>query len=178
MCRPEASTAAMTAAWQSVDDIKSHMLYFLENHDEQRIASDFFAGDARKGLAPWLCLALMGSNPIMLYAGQEYGERGMDEEGFSGRDGRTTIFDYWTVDSLYHAFVDKGMLTNEERQLHSDYQAILRLASSEKAVTEGAVGSSKLPLRRCRLRRLHTCPCHGLSAHPSCFVSLCQSVDR
>lgn len=137
MCRPEASTAAMTAAWQSVDDIKSHMLYFLENHDEQRIASNFFAGDARKGLAPWLCLALMGSNPIMLYAGQEYGERGMDEEGFSGRDGRTTIFDYWTVDSLYHAFVDKGMLTNEERQLHSDYQAILRLASSEKAVTEG-----------------------------------------
>ena len=112
MCRPEASTAAMTASWQSVDDIKSHMLYFLENHDEQRIASDFFAGDARKGLAPWLCLALMGSNPIMLYAGQEYGERGMDEEGFSGRDGRTTIFDYWTVDSLYHAFVDKGMLTN------------------------------------------------------------------
>ena len=73
----------------------------------------------------------------MLYAGQEYGERGMDEEGFSGRDGRTTIFDYWTVDSLYHAFVDKGMLTNEERQLHSDYQAILRLASSEKAVADG-----------------------------------------
>ena len=137
MCRPEASTLGITDAWQWVDDIKGHMLYFLENHDEQRVASDFFAGDARKGIAPWLCLSLMGGNPVMLYAGQEYGERGMDEEGFSGRDGRTTIFDYWTVDSLYHAFVDKNMLTEEEKQLHADYQAILRIASMEKAVADG-----------------------------------------
>ena len=130
-------TTTITNAWQSVDDINDHMLYFLENHDEQRIASDFFAADARKGVAPMLCLALMRNNPLMVYAGQEYGERGMDTEGFSGRDGRTTIFDYWNVDSLYHAFVNKDMLTAEEKTLHSDYQAIMRLASEEKAVTSG-----------------------------------------
>ena len=132
-----APTTAITNAWQSVDDINDHMLYFLENHDEQRIASDFFAGDARKGIAAMACLALMRQNPLMVYAGQEYGERGMDTEGFSGRDGRTTIFDYWTVPTLYHAFVDKDMLTAEEKNLHADYQAIMRIAAEEKAVCAG-----------------------------------------
>lgn len=132
-----ADTLDITYCWQSTDAISSHMLYFLENHDEQRIASDFFAGDARKGLAPMVCLALMRGNPLMLYAGQEYGERGMDSEGFSGLDGRTTIFDYWTVDSLYHGFVDKSLMTDDEKRLHSEYQAILRIASKEKAVADG-----------------------------------------
>ena len=37
---------------------------------------------------------------MMIYFGQEFGELGMDSEGFSGRDGRTTIFDYWSVDTV------------------------------------------------------------------------------
>ena len=68
------------------------MLYFLENHDEQRISSDFFVCKAEKGRAPLLVSTLMGQNPMMIYFGQELGEPGMDEEGFSGRDGRTSIF--------------------------------------------------------------------------------------
>ena len=74
------------------------MLNFLENHDEQRIASDFFAGDPRKGIPALIVSACMNTNPMMIYFGQEFGELGMDSEGFSGRDGRTTIFDYWSVD--------------------------------------------------------------------------------
>lgn len=42
----------------------------------------------------------MNTNPMMIYFGQEFGELGMDSEGFSGRDGRTTIFDYWSVDTI------------------------------------------------------------------------------
>lgn len=87
----------ITSQWQATDDIGGNMLYFLENHDEQRIGSDFFAGDGRKGIPGLMVSALMRQNPVMVYAGQEFGEHGMDEEGFSGRDGRTTIFDYWTV---------------------------------------------------------------------------------
>lgn len=130
-------TEAITRAWQSVDDISDHMLYFLENHDEQRIASDYFAGDGFRALPALIANVLMRTNPFMVYAGQEYGERGMDEEGFSGRDGRTTIFDYWTVTSLYHGFVDRKLLSSDEQKLQKKYRSILRMANAEKVFREG-----------------------------------------
>ena len=131
------SATDITRQWQTNDDIADHMLYFLENHDEQRIASDFFAGDARKGIPALMTSALMRTNPFMLYAGQEYGERGMDEEGFSGRDGRTTIFDYWSVDSLIHGYSSRRQLTKEEKSIESTYKKVLNIATNEKAVTGG-----------------------------------------
>ena len=131
-----APASAITAAWQAVDDIRGNMLYFLENHDEQRLASDFFAGDARRGVPALVASALMQQNPFMLYAGQEYGERGMDKEGFSGRDGRTTIFDYWSIDTLCRAA--EGRLTGAERELYATYVKVLGIAATDKAVGEGA----------------------------------------
>ena len=129
------SVHAITSAWQQTDDIREHMLYFLENHDEQRIASSFFAGDAREGVPGLVVSALLQQNPIMLYAGQEYGERGMDKEGFSGKDGRTTIFDYWCVDSLVHAV--KCKLTKDEKYLYNIYYKVLNVATTEKAISDG-----------------------------------------
>ena len=131
------SATDITRQWQTNDDIADHMLYFLENHDEQRIASDFFAGNARKGIPALMTSALMRTNPFMLYAGQEYGERGMDEEGFSGRDGRTTIFDYWSVDSLIHGYSSRRQLTKEEKSIEATYKKVLNIATNEKAVTGG-----------------------------------------
>lgn len=131
------SATDITRQWQTNDDIADHMLYFLENHDEQRIACDFFAGNARKGIPALMTSALMRTNPFMLYAGQEYGERGMDEEGFSGRDGRTTIFDYWSVDSLIHGYSSRRQLTKEEKSIEATYKKVLNIATNEKAVTEG-----------------------------------------
>ena len=130
-----ASTSAISYAWQQTDDIRDHMLYFLENHDEQRIGSDFFAADGRKGVPGMIASVLMQQNPFMLYAGQEYGERGMDKEGFSGNDGRTTIFDYWSVDTLCRAAA--GKLTADEKQLYDIYKKTLLIARKEKAVSEG-----------------------------------------
>ena len=78
---------------------------------------------------------LMQQNPFMLYAGEEYGERGMDHEGFSGNDGRTTIFDYWSVDTLCRAAQKK--LTADEQALFDIHKKTLQLARKEKAVTEG-----------------------------------------
>ncbi len=129
------STCAITSAWQQTDDIRDHMLYFLENHDEQRIASSFFASDARKGVPGLVVSALLQQNPLMIYAGQEYGERGMDKEGFSGIDGRTTIFDYWSVDTLVRAANRK--LTKDETALKDIYNKVINIARSEKAVCEG-----------------------------------------
>ena len=128
-------TQAITSAWQQTDDIRDHMLYFLENHDEQRIASSFFAGDGRKGVPGLVVLALLQQNPLMIYAGQEYGERGMDKEGFSGHDGRTTIFDYWSIDTLTRAAGRK--LTKDEKALANIYNKVINIARSEKAVCEG-----------------------------------------
>ena len=134
--RGQQSTQAITGAWQQTDDIGAHMLYFLENHDELRIGSDFFAADGRKAVPALVVNALMQRNPFMVYAGQEYGERGMEQEGFSGHDGRTTIFDYWSVGTLCRAAAKK--LTQEEKQLADTYKKVLTIARKEKAVVEGA----------------------------------------
>ena len=129
------STQAISWAWQQTDDIRDHMLYFLENHDEQRIASDFFAADARKGVPAFIASLLMQQNPFMLYAGQEYGERGMDREGFSGNDGRTTIFDYWSIDTLCRA--SHKQLTDAEKSLFHAYKKAISVARREQAVSNG-----------------------------------------
>ena len=127
----------ITEQWQNVGGIVDHMLYFLENHDEQRIASDFFAADARRGIPGMIVCALLNKCPFMLYAGQEFGERGMDAEGFSGVDGRTTIFDYWCVDTLRRGYFDRSQLHEDERLLEEVYRRILTLANRERAVSDG-----------------------------------------
>ena len=134
------SAGNITSCWQQVNDIQAHMLNFLENHDEQRIASDFFAGNALKGKAPLLVSACMRSNPMMIYFGQEFGEKGMDQEGFSGRDGRTTIFDYWSVDTIRRwrkGSLSMKYMTTEEKELYDFYQKVLTLCNKEKALSEG-----------------------------------------
>ena len=78
---------------------------------------------------------LMQQNPFMLYAGEEYGERGMDREGFSGNDGRTTIFDYWSVDTLCRAASEQ--LTEQEKALYDIHVKTMHIARQEKAVAEG-----------------------------------------
>lgn len=131
----------ITQQWQAVDDIRQHMLYFLENHDEQRIASGFFCGRGMCAEPAMIVAATLGTNPVMIYAGQELGEKGMDAEGFSGMDGRTTIFDYWGIKSIQawanHGKFDGEGLDEEQRDLRDFYRQLLRLARTEKAITHG-----------------------------------------
>ncbi len=138
----QAPASNIPACWQSLEGIQSHMLNFLENHDEQRLASDFFAKDPSAGISGLMVSALMNTNPMMIYSGQELGERGMDEEGFSGIDGRTTIFDYWSVSTLRNwkngGKYDGGKLTEKQKQLRQQYAAILNIAKNEPAITQGS----------------------------------------
>lgn len=131
------SASNISQQWQATDDIREHILYFLENHDEQRIASDFFCGNMQKGIPALIVSALFQRNPVMIYAGQEFGERGMDGEGFSGVDGRSTIFDYWSVEAIRKGFFERSELSAEQLQLEKDYRTILNICNSEKAVSEG-----------------------------------------
>jgi Glycosidases len=131
------SASNISLQWQAIDDIREHILYFLENHDEQRIASDFFCGNMQKGIPALIVSTLFQRNPMMIYAGQEFGERGMDSEGFSGVDGRSTIFDYWSVDAIRKGFFERSELSAEQLQLEKNYRTILNICNSEKAVSEG-----------------------------------------
>ena len=78
------SASDLTQCWQQVNNLQPHLLTILENHDEQRLASDFFASDPKKGLPGMFVLTFYHQNPVMIYAGQELGERGMYEVGYSG----------------------------------------------------------------------------------------------
>ena len=134
-----APATGITAAWQSLGDLQPRMLNFLENHDEQRLASDFFLGDAGKAF-PLLAVSLLFNDAsFMLYAGEEIGERGMDDEPFSGVNGRTSIFDWWKVSSLQRLYSElhgKQVLTDDERALLRRYEAAFRTAD-EPAFLQG-----------------------------------------
>ncbi len=134
-------TSDITFCWQRVEYVQTNMLNFLENHDEQRIASDFFVGKADKAIPGMHVSLWMNTNPAMIYFGQELGERGMDSEGFSGQDGRTTIFDYWSVDSLVkwrnNGSFDGKNLSKGQKKLRKQYVEMLLLANKEKCIAEG-----------------------------------------
>ena len=136
-----ASATIISNSWQSLGGIEKRMLNFLENHDEQRIASEYFAGNPHKAIPALVVSACMNTNPMMIYFGQEFGEPGMDSEGFSGRDGRTTIFDYWSVDSIRRwrneGKFDGTLLTAEEKKLQAFYQRVLTLCNHEPAIAQG-----------------------------------------
>lgn len=136
------SASDITRCWQETNPFKEKMLYFLENHDEQRIASNYFAGDPWKAISSLLLISTMGSNPTLIYFGQELGETGMEEAGFSGSDGRTTIFDYWGL-PLYSKWVnnkkyDGQALPDNLKALRATYKNILNYALSEPTITDGA----------------------------------------
>lgn len=136
------SAAQITGCWQTVEGIARHMLNFLENHDEQRFASREYAGNAHLVLPSLVVAATINNGPMMIYAGQELGERAEDAEGFSGRDGRTTIFDYWGVKTLQRWYnngkCNYDHLSADEIQLRETYATLLKLATKEKAICKGS----------------------------------------
>ena len=146
------SATGITRCWQFLGDLQPYMLNFLENHDEQRFASDFFGKKADNTFAPLYVSLFMNTAPFMIYFGEEVGERGMDHEGFSGRDGRTTIFDWWSVDSVRRlekviesgsyktmdpSEIAKAGLTEEEAKVFCRFAEATRIAASDEAVKQG-----------------------------------------
>ena len=151
------SAEGITRNWQYLGDLQPYMLNFLENHDEQRFASDFFGKDAASSFAALNVSLCLNPAPFMLYMGQEIGERGMDEEGFSGCDGRTTIFDWWSVSSLRKLYtiihkdlyksiesgtLDKTILsengiTEKDAMVFRRYARAMRFAAKSGAVRKG-----------------------------------------
>ncbi|MFD2933413.1 alpha-amylase family protein [Spirosoma flavum] len=132
----------LTRVWQQESgDFAQHMLRFLETHDEQRIASRFFANDPWAAVPAMTLAATMHTGPVLLYFGQEIGVRAEGSEGFSGDDGRTTIFDYWGL-TEWQGWLNKGWcdgadLTDDQRNLRAFYQQLNYLIIGSDAIQNG-----------------------------------------
>jgi len=118
-------------------DIEHHMLHFLENHDEQRLASPAFAGNAAKGKPAMVVSATISTSPTLVYFGQEVGEPGAENAGF-GKPTRTSIFDYIGVPThqrwMNGGAFDGGKLTSEEKALRNFYQQLLNFTITSPAL--------------------------------------------
>lgn len=135
------SAARLTGAWQTVDGIGGRMLNFLENHDEVRFGSKAYAGNPANVLPSLVVSSMMSKGPFMIYYGQELGESGRDNEGFAGDNNRSTIFDYWSYDTMRRWFnsgsPSEEKLTAHERWLRNIYRKTLTMCNAEPALREG-----------------------------------------
>ncbi|MBK0384262.1 alpha-glucosidase C-terminal domain-containing protein [Pedobacter sp. SD-b] len=139
--QPDADVAAISQAKNEVQGFDDKMLRFLENHDEERIASKGFAGDANFALPAMVVTATLGKSPVMVYFGQEVGEPAKGIEGFGKDDNRTTIFDYWGVPNhqkwMNNGLFDGGQLDENQKDLREFYKNLLKISSQNEAISNG-----------------------------------------
>lgn len=130
------SAARLTGCWQALEGISNHMLNFLENHDEVRFGSPAFGRNPLEVTPALVVSSMFSSGPYMIYFGQELGECGAEAEGFAGYNNRTTIFDYWSYDSMrrFHT----GSMTQQQKWLRNLYSRILNMCNSEPALRAGS----------------------------------------
>ena len=139
----DAHTSAITKVWQQESgEFSNKMLRFLENHDETRINSPGFAGDNIWSSIPaMLITATLHGGPFMIYFGQEFGEKANEIEGFNEADDRTTMFDFWRVDSqqrwLNNGAFNHELLTSQEKELDLFYQHLFKFVKESNAVQIG-----------------------------------------
>lgn len=131
------STYNIPPIQEDLKDIEHHMLHFLENHDEQRIASPDFAGNAEKGKPAMVVSATISTSPTMVYFGQEFGEKAEEDLGF-GDPTRTSIFDYGSVPSVVrwvnNKQFDGGQSTEDEKVLRDFYKRLLNFTINSDAL--------------------------------------------
>ncbi len=137
------STWQINAVWNyDTRDIDEHMLRFMETHDEQRIASNYFADNAWYALPGMIVTATLNNGPVMIYNGQEVGESAKGSEGFSGDDGRTTIFDYWGLPEhqkwMNGGKFDGAGLNDDQKKLHYFYYKLLNAIHDNEALQTGS----------------------------------------
>jgi glycosidase len=122
---------------EDLKDIEHHMIHFLENHDEQRIASPEFAGSAAKGKPAMVVSATISTSPTLIYFGQELGEPGAENAGY-GKPSRTSIFDYIGVPTIQrwanNKQFDGGQSTQQEKDLRDFYKRLLNFTINSSAL--------------------------------------------
>ena len=135
--RGKSSPDGLSDIQKGMADIEHHMLHFLDNHDEQRLASPEFAGTPERGKPLMVVSTTLSTSPTMIYFGQEVGEAGNEDAGF-GKRSRTSIFDYigvpnhqkWMNDGKF----DGGQLSDSEKTLRDFYKRLLNFSLKSSAL--------------------------------------------
>lgn len=135
------SAESISSCWKMTENYNEKMLRFMENHDEIRLSSQYFLKDPGKALPAVAVSALMHNCAFMVYNGQENGENAEGATGFSGDDGRTSIFDYCHMPQhqrwMNNAAFDGGRLLLEQKLLREKYRKLLRIRIELPALREG-----------------------------------------
>ena len=150
----DAIESCLTLPTYTNDKVAGHMLNFLENHDEQRIASEFFGKNPQAGIPALYVSALINGNPYMQYFSQELGENAPDEEGYQGADGRTTIFDYWGLErqkAWKQCGWDETKLPTEYKAIRARYEQVLKLAQHPAVISGKTVNLTDETLRAAKV---------------------------
>lgn len=131
----------ISQVWKDLDEMDAHMLRFMENHDEKRLASPQFVGDAFAALPAVALSALMNTGPFMVYNGQESGENANGAVGYSGDDGRTSIFDYCHMPQhqnwMNGGKFDGDQFDEKQKKLFAYYRNLLHFRMEHSAISEG-----------------------------------------
>lgn len=131
----------ITGCWHKIMHYNNKMLRFMENHDEHRIASPQFVGDPFKAIPGMILSATVASGPVMIYNGQEVGEPATGDCGFSGDDGRTTIFDYCSMPEwqklMNHGAFDGEGLSARQKNLYAFYKKLINICANSEAIRQG-----------------------------------------
>jgi glycosidase len=140
--QPGATVWDINNVWNNqTNGIEDYMLRFMENHDEQRIASEGYAGNAWYAVPGMIVCAALSNGPVLIYFGQEVGECGSGIEGYGDNDGRTTIFDYWGVPQhqqwVNNGLYDGGSLSDSQKKLRTFYRNLLNIARNNEALYAG-----------------------------------------
>lgn len=141
--KPEATCADITRVWQHESgDFANHMLRFLENHDEHRLNTPAFAAHNFWSTIPGMVItASLHDGPLMIYMGQEFGEKANEIEGYNEADDRSSMFDFWRVEThqrwMNGGKFDGGALTAEEKQIDAFYQDLFKQVANSEAISKG-----------------------------------------
>ena len=142
--KPEATTADITRVWQNESgDFAKHMLRFLENHDEHRLNTPAFAANNFWSTIPGMVVtSTLHDGPLMIYMGQEFGEKANEIEGYNEADDRSSMFDFWRVEThqrwMNGGKFDGGLLSAAEKEIDQFYQQLFKLVHTSDAIQQGS----------------------------------------
>jgi len=136
------NASTISSCWKKLESVNDKMLRFLENHDEQRIASSKFLNNPFHAIPGMILAATFHNNPVMIYFGQEVGEPAKGKSGYSGDDGKTTIYDYWHVPEhqkwMNNGKFNENKLSKNQQKLRKFYSDLFNLCQKCDVFSRGA----------------------------------------
>jgi glycosidase len=141
LLKGNASADELTKCAESVQQFPERMLSFLENHDEERLLGNGIRATFQSVIPAMTVCATISKGPILIYAGQETGERGDENAGFSNHTNRTSVFDYTSMPEhqkwMNNHSYDGGKMSEEQIEYRNFYKKLLTICRNHEAIKFG-----------------------------------------